>query len=1278
MVFGIKNCKKGTLVVTVTRVPAVVDGSNFKVKVRATKVGDPNDGKVSGDSTKCEKAHSIINIAPGRYRVTVEPSPGDGYSFDPADAVEVDVTANTDTAVALEIEPTRLVSVTPGVPWKQFINLELTDKAKAAGDVLVAHNEQEVRAAAALQAANLDGLAEWINVATQMVADAPAKAMDPKQMGRVLEVEATLALPMAGVKVYFAFAPEAGNPAWAGAPEDMRAGLTHKPAGAKKDKWETAFGKKSFALTDAQGKAKARFRVTRFGGDAFKVKASLSPLPLTNGNAVESQVITVWRKIWYQLTWNREHDPLAMALATADFEGAFIAFEAIDPRPFSVLPGVTETDMWQFDAGPRRGQLAPGQTAPIEAIIDGAFAGPVPASGTITVTPTVGPAVARVVSLRNPPRMEVTGNSLTTHAPIGGTFAPLTEDFTVRNAGGRVLSFTAAVNQPWAKLSVTAGRLAHAESVTVRLELDHDLLRTLPVANHTAVVTFTHPGVGAETVTKHAWITVTDSDPGALVVTDHEALTLVGPAGGPFTGAPAKTWTLTNHGKKRLVFSAAPPGPAWVKLKCAAIEAVPALAKKAKEDAEAAEKEAVKLEAEAKVLTEELDAQVKREQEVVASADQRAQQAALDAPRLRREATAAREHATRTMELARQTRLASGRAQAESAEEDATEAEERAAEAEGMPERTEREKTEAAEATKEVRGRAEPKQKEAEEARKKADAEKAEADDLKGLADRGEARLEAGASAAVEVKVKVADPGVTGALPARTTVTFRDVTGGASVERNVQVLRPGSLAIAEADLASAHDAGTFPATTQAYTLANPGDQPVAFTAAGDRNWITVDKADGTVAGGASVVVTVTANRDAANTFEVGVHAGTVTFTDATHAATITKSVTLTVTANPAGALAVLPWEPLDCAGNPGPPFAPTSQIYTLKNIGGDSLSYEVSHGNQHPAWLQVSSPGRTIPIGDHNKALLWPLRQQPANGHPRTVQLLICQQQSDPGDSAVIAALASATREIDVPGASVVNDDGAELEIVTPAIDGAPLIMEGTWTWSGHSGTLVGKDGLLSVVRGRATLGDVRITAPAACGPDCAKAGCAKNVPIVPTGTKQFRVQGLKLHGHQGFLGEGGYEDRPTCLIVARLNEEADFNDTVSHEIGHMMNAILHERADQEQAIAEVEKWKKDNKKDKSIDLATREQVDRILAGYKAALEYFWTPGVPINPLQYDQQQGNHCGFGGTRHPAVGDLIKYRNGTCILYDAGRPMKLNWCAECTKYLRYVDLREFNYR
>lgn len=142
------------------RHPAVNDGSNFEVKVRATKVGDPKDGKVLGDSSRCETPVTMKGMTPGHYVVTVETDPDNGYCFDVADTAAVALTANTETHVTIQIKPLVIASVTPDAPWKQFINLEFTDKARHAGDVLVTHDEQVVRAAAALQAANANGRAE--------------------------------------------------------------------------------------------------------------------------------------------------------------------------------------------------------------------------------------------------------------------------------------------------------------------------------------------------------------------------------------------------------------------------------------------------------------------------------------------------------------------------------------------------------------------------------------------------------------------------------------------------------------------------------------------------------------------------------------------------------------------------------------------------------------------------------------------------------------------------------------------------------------------------------------------------------------------------------------------------------------------------------------------------------------------------------------------------------------------------------------------------------------
>jgi hypothetical protein len=508
-------------------------------------------------------------------------------------------------------------------------------------------------------------------------------------------------------------------------------------------------------------------------------------------------------------------------------------------------------------------------------------------------------------------------------------------------------------------------------------------------------------------------------------------------------------------------------------------------------------------------------------------------------------------------------------------------------------------------------------------------------------------------------------------------VTFRDRTGSGSQDRTVKLAKPAVLAVTGANVAKTKPAGSFDATSGAFALKNDGDVDLAFTVTADKPWVSLDVASGTIAAGATVNVTATVNLDAANTFEVGDQTAALTIRDTTNGVDVAKEVKLTVTANPAGVMAVTPWDEMECLGPGGGPFAPPTRIYTIKNIGGAAMKVQVS---QDKPWLKTSTPGSKIAVGDHNKMPLQNLRQQAAGQRPPTIQLLVCQAQCDPETSEAIAK-SSATRSLTFDDTEVLNDDNDAIEVQNPAIDGKAVITKGKWKWDGHTGGLVGHDDYVVIERGRGTTSDVVLNLPAVCGPDCKKVGCPKGVAINPAGGDEIRVTGLQLHGYRSFLGEGGYHNRPTCLIVAKENMVDDFNDTVSHEIGHMIMAVAHTAADHQKEVDEAKESVRDNRKDLTkakrkkknttniakIQLAVEQRLKHRMGNHS----YYWPGGEPVHTKQYDDGQGNHC-HEGASNPNPG---KYENGTCVLYASGRDVKLNWCAQCTKYIKFVDLRRF---
>ena len=114
----------------------------------------------------------------------------------------------------------------------------------------------------------------------------------------------------------------------------------------------------------------------------------------------------------------------------------------------------------------------------------------------------------------------------------------------------------------------------------------------------------------------------------------------------------------------------------------------------------------------------------------------------------------------------------------------------------------------------------------------------------------------------------------------------------------------GSLAVTPAgNFAPAGNFGGPFSATQVYTLSNPGNTSINWTAGKIQAWTTLSATSGTLAAGTNTTVTVSINAGA-NTLNAGSYSDTVTFTNTTNSSgNTTRGVTLTV--NPAPATVTL-------------------------------------------------------------------------------------------------------------------------------------------------------------------------------------------------------------------------------------------------------------------------------------------------------------------------------------------------------------------------------------
>lgn len=136
------------------------------------------------------------------------------------------------------------------------------------------------------------------------------------------------------------------------------------------------------------------------------------------------------------------------------------------------------------------------------------------------------------------------------------------------------------------------------------------------------------------------------------------------------------------------------------------------------------------------------------------------------------------------------------------------------------------------------------------------------------------------------------------------SVSFANLTGGyGSASRSVSLAispaqRPGTLSVVQTTglTSSGKVGGPFSPSSATYTLRNTGKASLSWTARGTTNWVSVSRASGTLAAGASTNITVSIN-STANVLAAGTHADTVSFTNATNGmGNTSRAVALTVTA----------------------------------------------------------------------------------------------------------------------------------------------------------------------------------------------------------------------------------------------------------------------------------------------------------------------------------------------------------------------------------------------
>ena len=149
-------------------------------------------------------------------------------------------------------------------------------------------------------------------------------------------------------------------------------------------------------------------------------------------------------------------------------------------------------------------------------------------------------------------QLTVTPSSgLTSSGPVGGPFSPISQTYTLSNAGGATLSWTAGHTATWLTLSATTGTLAPGSNTTVTASISGNA-NSLAAGTYSDTVLFTNVTNGTGNTTRSVSLTVNGA---ALSVSPATGLTSSGPQGGPFSPI-SQTYTLSNSGGDVLSWTA--------------------------------------------------------------------------------------------------------------------------------------------------------------------------------------------------------------------------------------------------------------------------------------------------------------------------------------------------------------------------------------------------------------------------------------------------------------------------------------------------------------------------------------------------------------------------------------------------------------------------------------------------------------------------------------------------------------------------------------------------
>lgn len=150
-------------------------------------------------------------------------------------------------------------------------------------------------------------------------------------------------------------------------------------------------------------------------------------------------------------------------------------------------------------------------------------------------------------------QMDVTpATDFAAEGPVGGPFTPSQTQYTVANVGPADMSWTASSTANWVTISPAAGSLSPSSSIDVTVTINANA-NSLPgqIDPHVAPITFTNTTNGVGNASRDVLLTVGGPE---LAVTPQTTFDSTGPQGGPFSPASA-VYTIENVGDLEMSWS---------------------------------------------------------------------------------------------------------------------------------------------------------------------------------------------------------------------------------------------------------------------------------------------------------------------------------------------------------------------------------------------------------------------------------------------------------------------------------------------------------------------------------------------------------------------------------------------------------------------------------------------------------------------------------------------------------------------------------------------------